>query len=376
MSQLQASLTPANHNNREELVKDYELICSNQLTVSILNAIPTQILLLNTERQIVFSNRAFLNFFKLQDITPILGLMPGEAMGCDNAKESTGGCGASKNCSICGGIKSILSSLKTGSGIEEYTITGDSSAMVHLKVTTELIHLENREFIIYSLQDISSDKKKALLERLFYHDILNTAHNIHGMAELLSNEENQDGNMEYLGLLMKSTVDMIDEINTHRIISNGNHLDYISQPVTLNSFFFFKDMKLEFEAVETGIQRIAIDRRSENFTFTADKVLLKRVVTNMIKNALEAEQGKGLITMGLMSLNGKGAMIWVHNPAWMSEEVQMQVFNRSFSTKGADRGLGTYSMKMLTEKFMKGKISFTSTPSNGTTFIIEIPGKE
>lgn len=34
--------------------------------------------------------------------------------------------------------------------------------------------------------------------------------------------------------------------------------------------------------------------------------------------------------------------------------VQLQIFNRSFSTKGKGRGTGTYSMKLLTKRYLKG----------------------
>jgi sensor histidine kinase regulating citrate/malate metabolism len=57
----------------------------------------------------------------------------------------------------------------------------------------------------------------------------------------------------------------------------------------------------------------------------------------------------------------------------MPEEVKLQVFKRSFSTKGKGRGLGTYSIKLLTEKFLKGKVYFISEENFGTEFTIEIP---
>jgi len=57
----------------------------------------------------------------------------------------------------------------------------------------------------------------------------------------------------------------------------------------------------------------------------------------------------------------------------MPEHVQRQVFNRSFSSKGVGRGLGTYSIRLLTEKYLKGRAWFTSNESEGTTFFIEIP---
>ena len=57
----------------------------------------------------------------------------------------------------------------------------------------------------------------------------------------------------------------------------------------------------------------------------------------------------------------------------MSELVQRQVFNRSFTTKGKGRGLGSYAMKLLGERYLQGKVSFTTDPEEGTTFRIELP---
>jgi signal transduction histidine kinase len=59
----------------------------------------------------------------------------------------------------------------------------------------------------------------------------------------------------------------------------------------------------------------------------------------------------------------------------MSEEVQRQLFQRSFSTKGIGRGLGTYSIRLLTENYLKGKVSFISNETEGTVFSIELNKK-
>jgi sensor histidine kinase regulating citrate/malate metabolism len=53
----------------------------------------------------------------------------------------------------------------------------------------------------------------------------------------------------------------------------------------------------------------------------------------------------------------------------MPDDVQLQVFKRSFSTKGAGRGLGTYSMKLLSEQYLNGRIALISSPQAGTTFV-------
>ena len=102
-----------------------------------------------------------------------------------------------------------------------------------------------------------------------------------------------------------------------------------------------------------------------------DKILLSRVIGNLLKNALEAESPGAKITLSCEK-TADGAAFIVHNPACMPENSRLQVFQRSFSTKGAGRGLGTYSIRLLTEKYLKGKVSFTTGPE-GTIFRVEYP---
>jgi sensor histidine kinase regulating citrate/malate metabolism len=54
-------------------------------------------------------------------------------------------------------------------------------------------------------------------------------------------------------------------------------------------------------------------------------------------------------------------------------DVQLQLFKRSFSTKGEGRGLGTYSMKLLTERYLNGRVGFRTSESAGTTFTASYP---
>jgi hypothetical protein len=73
-------------------------------------------------------------------------------------------------------------------------------------------------------------------------------------------------------------------------------------------------------------------------------------------------------------LKGPG-QVWflVHNPGFIAAEVQPQVFTLSFSTKGAGRGLGTYGMRLLSERFLSGRVEFESHPTAGTTFTVTLP---
>jgi signal transduction histidine kinase len=75
------------------------------------------------------------------------------------------------------------------------------------------------------------------------------------------------------------------------------------------------------------------------------------------------------VTLGAKATD-QAVEFWVHNPGVMPREVQLQVFHRSFSTKGVGRGLGTYSIKLLTERYLKGTASFKSSPEEGTVFTV------
>ena len=70
---------------------------------------------------------------------------------------------------------------------------------------------------------------------------------------------------------------------------------------------------------------------------------------------------------------GDDVRFWVHNPMFMPPSVRLQIFKRSFSTKGSGRGLGSYSVKILTECYLKGKVGFTSSKEGGTTFFVILP---
>ena len=104
-----------------------------------------------------------------------------------------------------------------------------------------------------------------------------------------------------------------------------------------------------------------------------DPQLLKRVIGNMLKNAIEASLPGQSITLSCEQLDGN-VSIDVHNPSVIPQDVRLQIFNRYFSTKkGPGHGIGTYSMKLLGEKYLNGCVWFTSTPEAGTTFTITLP---
>ena len=88
---------------------------------------------------------------------------------------------------------------------------------------------------------------------------------------------------------------------------------------------------------------------------------------------MEASSQGEKVVVGCGQTENKYISFWVLNSQFIPPNIQAQIFNRSFSTKGEGRGIGTYSMKLLTERYLKGKVSFSSFPDKGTIFKVDLP---
>ena len=91
----------------------------------------------------------------------------------------------------------------------------------------------------------------------------------------------------------------------------------------------------------------------------------------LLKNALEASSAGQTIDVAFH--DSPVPMFSIHNESVMPQSVQLQVFQRSFSTKEErGRGLGTYSVKLLVERYLKGTVAFSSSAERGTTFTVTL----
>jgi len=115
---------------------------------TLLNATLNYLFLLNSRRQIVMASENVLELIPGQRLDQIIGLRPGEALGCIHADECSGGCGTSRFCSQCGSVHVILSGLKGYRALEECRILrfqdGKAEAL-HLQVlATPLVYNQER----------------------------------------------------------------------------------------------------------------------------------------------------------------------------------------------------------------------------------------
>jgi len=138
----------------------------------------------------------------------------------------------------------------------------------------------------------------------------------------------------------------------------------------------FDDLRAAYETHPVAKDRTIkfVAQIPDGWSMQSDRVLLNRVLGNLIKNALEASEPGGQVTVTCDLVNGDQVRFSVHNATVMPRNVQLQVFKRSFSTKGGTgRGLGTFSVKLLTTQHLGGQVAFESARGRGTTFLVTLP---
>ncbi|MEN8186810.1 MAG: ATP-binding protein [Bacteroidota bacterium] len=112
----------------------------------------------------------------------------------------------------------------------------------------------------------------------------------------------------------------------------------------------------------------------KNIKAYADKVQLTRVVTNLVKNAIQALKNveNPKIDVGIYE-NTKHVYIEVKdNGKGISKEDETKVFEPKFTTKTSGMGLGLPMVKNIIEAY-GGDISFTSIPDKETIFTVTLP---
>jgi len=340
----------------------------------MLDSIHDMLLILDKNRQTLYANKRLLDFLGLEGDDSIAGGRPGEIFDCMYAAEEEAGCGTSKFCKSCGAVRAILDAQHGKRAMQECRLLQKSGNAIDLAVSAAPLEIEGHKFTLFIIADVSDHKRREVLERVFFHDILNIS-NIITMLSGVLKAGHVEKVAEYGGKLEKATKRLAEAIASHRefILAEQGELEV--HPSEINSKDVIEETVEIFSELEEAHDReVVVECGGDDLLFMSDPILLRRVFGNMIKNALEATSPGGKVRVGCRPSEG-GVAFGVHNDGVIPDEVQLEIFKRSFSTKEKGRGLGTYSMKLLGERYLGGRVSFTSDVRDGTTFTIDLPLK-
>lgn len=373
---LPTDFAPAERATPEALERQAQVFAALEMLREFLDASPYGAVVLNAERQIVFANRALADLAGVEDERRLLGARPGEALNCIHWGDGPGKCGTSEFCGNCGAVNAILAAQKGLRDARECRITrrdGAEEKALDLLVSTSPVVIAAQPFVICTLVDISHEKRRRALERIFFHDILSAAGGIQGLAAALADIVRSDDGSECVRLLSTTSRRLIAEIRSQQQLLAAESRELAVAPSRVDTLPLLRSLSEQYASYDMAQGRaIHIDPVSEDVEIATDPSLLSRVLENMLKNALEASVPGETVAMGCRA-SGEQVEFWVHNDAVMPREVQLQVFQRSFSTKGPARGLGAYSMKLLSEQYLGGRVEFRSAEGQGTTFLARFP---
>lgn len=362
---------PAERLSDHDINKQVKGIKDNIFLKEMLNSLKSLIAVINLQRQIIAVNDELVKSLGFKNTEEIFGLRPGEAIHCVYSNENEGGCGTSKMCRSCGAVRAIINSIENNSTQVELCamriLRNEKAIDIALEVTACPINIADDRFITLHLRDITNERLKNAMEKTFFHDINNLLSALIGSSELLTMQDTKDSDLE--SKVNSLSLRVSKEIEVQRALTyayNGNYIPEIAD-------FTVKEI-IDDILVYSETEQLEICKKVENDTIIkTDHTLLLRILTNMIKNGVEASENTHKVNLKIEKSNGK-LLFSVWNNKSIPEDIHKRIFQEHFSTKhGNYRGLGTYSMKIFGEKILKGKIWFESSQLEGTTFFFKLP---
>jgi signal transduction histidine kinase len=370
---------PAGRAVHAEMAEMSEFVTNHPLFQAVLESMDGLMMILNPQRQVLAVNRQLREMLKDGAIDCRKGDRPGELLGCIYASVGPDGCGTSKNCANCGAAIAILASQSTRQSVTGECLAtvrrGDHDEALEFRVRATPVNVAGHDFTVLVFHDISGDKRREALERVFFHDILNTVGGLMGWSSLLQRLDNLDPR-EAAGRILCLSHRLKDEIEDQRslIQAEMGTLDITMTGVLVQNVL--DNLRSIFSAHDAAkgktLEIAGVDSEERIVT---DASLLLRVLTNMTKNALEAI-GEGETARVWFERQDGTPVFCVHNPGEIPENVALRLFQRSFSTKAHHgRGIGTYSMKLFGERYLGGKVDCVTSWESGTIFSIKLPIK-
>ncbi|MCU0726847.1 MAG: sensor histidine kinase [Planctomycetes bacterium] len=359
--------TPSRRLSRAAVRRQAEDLAAR--AAELLEFLPGAIVILNRGRQIVWASR---DFRRLAQCDDVVGLRPGEALGCLLVPDATGGCGTGLFCRSCG-MNAALG--RQGPTDEELSIVrrrGSEDERLVLRAQAAPLSGEDG-LVVFSVADIRDEARRRALSEVFLHDLLNTATGLQTLTFCLKDESDEAARAELTGLVTSAAEQIVSEILGHRALMGSPDGAPAAECRSVRSRDLVVSVLESYRRhpLSAG-KHLVLDPVAEQVELLTDPVLLGRVLANLVRNALEACRDGQAVICGCRRDEGR-VRFTVHNPGVISEGARKRIFHGPFSTKGADRGFGTWGVKLIAEGLLRGKVTFVSSEKVGTTFTVACP---
>ena len=253
------------------------------------------------------------------------------------------------------------------SGFEELLKANPKAGLKILKTLSNRLRKSNERVI----EDVRRETRLGILGKVagtVIHDLKSPLTVIKGYLEFLEKEDlPKSERIEIVNVLKGEIEKMMEIIQDFLEFSRGKDTLY---PVPTNILDVVKGAvePLRFIAEEKGID-ILIE--GENLLCFVDPMKIKRVVNNIIMNAIDVMNG-GMIQITSREDGEYCLLIFKDNGPGIPSEIRGRIFEPFFTSKRFGTGLGLTIVKKIVEDH-GGRVDVKSETGKGTEFLVWLP---
>ena len=324
---------------------------------AVLDCLPDWVMILDEHRQVLFANRTLRAAPASRVGARLLGAPPSQVPDQPAAVTLT--------------ASDILGALGGSEQLQAGQIRNVTVDVHDFRIWANPFRWLSGHYILVIAAEVSNERRCRDLEKIFFHDLLNTAANIHGLSELIRSDPSSLA--EFKDDLHETAEELVNEIHSQRLLLSAerNELQVTLVPASSRDLLESIIQTYRHHPLASG-KTLRVFAGSGAFMFRTDKTLMLRTLGNLVKNALEASKPGDVVELGSAE-RSDCFVFWCHNPQPIPSAIQATLFRGDFSSKGASRGIGTYSVRLLTERYLGGKVTVKSAPGTGTRFELTFP---
>ena len=261
--------------------------------------------------------------------------------------------------------------------------------LMHQKIEQEKDEKYKAELLIAAKKaEAANEAKTEFLQRMS-HDIRTPINGICGFVNMADHyADDIKKQTEYRTKVKEASNLLLELVNDVLDMSKLESGEIVLEEIPFNLSSIFKEVFVVIEqmASEQNIQIEWEKKEIMHRDFIGSPGYVKRVMMNILSNAVKYNREKGHIYISCMEIPSKQPemttmeFVCRDTGIGMTDEFQKCVFepfaqeHTGSRTKFAGTGLGMSIAKNLIEK-MGGSISFESKEGAGTTFVIQVPFK-
>ena len=266
----------------------------------------------------------------------------------------------------------------------EHDFTGIGSKVFMLNARQLFGNNSGTSIILLAMEDVSerklAEKMREDIERITQHDLKTPLSPIISIPDILLMDSNiTPEQTEWIMLIRSCGYRMLDIIDASLSLYKMEQGTYLLAPVSFNLLSLLSDIARE-SADGFAQKQIKLVRHvggipaglEADFMLNGEVMLCYTMMSNLIKNALEASPPEGAITVSC-----RHDRFWnyidIHNMGSVPEAIRSRFFEKYVTLgKKTGTGLGTYSA-LLAARTMQGDISMSSSVEDGTLITVRLP---